>query len=59
MNEGDGLAEMETVTVELEEETVDAVDDIAFEDHRDNRAAAIRTLLDEWLKDRDEDEQRE
>ncbi|WP_251343157.1 ribbon-helix-helix protein, CopG family [Haloplanus halophilus] len=54
MDEGDGLAEMETVTVELEEETLDAVDDIAFADHRDNRAAAIRTLLDEWLKTRDE-----
>jgi metal-responsive CopG/Arc/MetJ family transcriptional regulator len=59
MNEGDGLAEMETVTVELDEETVDAVDDIAFEDHRDNRAAAIRTLLDGWLKQRDDDPERE
>jgi metal-responsive CopG/Arc/MetJ family transcriptional regulator len=54
MDEGDGLAGMETVTVELEEETLDAVDDIAFADHRENRAAAIRTLLDEWLKTRDE-----
>jgi len=54
MDEGDGLAEMETVAVELEEETLDAVDDIAFADHRENRAAAIRTLLDEWLKTRDE-----
>ncbi|WP_251330316.1 ribbon-helix-helix protein, CopG family [Haloplanus pelagicus] len=54
MTEGDGLAEMETVTVELEEETLDAVDEIAFSDHRDNRPAAIRTLLDEWLKTRDE-----
>ncbi|GAB6862612.1 ribbon-helix-helix protein, CopG family [Haloplanus litoreus] len=54
MDEGDGLAEMETVTVELEEGTLDAVDDIAFADHRENRAAAIRTLLDEWLKTRDE-----
>lgn len=54
MDEGDGLAEMETVTVELDAETLDAVDDIAFTDHRDNRAAAIRTLLDEWLKSHDE-----
>jgi metal-responsive CopG/Arc/MetJ family transcriptional regulator len=54
MEEGDGLADMETVTVELDEETLDEVDDIAFADHRDNRAAAIRDLLDEWLKERDE-----
>jgi len=53
MDEGDGLAEMETVTVELDAETLSDVDDIAFSDHRDNRAAAIRTLLDEWLKSRD------
>jgi metal-responsive CopG/Arc/MetJ family transcriptional regulator len=50
MDEGDGLAEMETVTIELDAETLDEVDDIAFADHRENRAAAIRTLLDEWLK---------
>jgi metal-responsive CopG/Arc/MetJ family transcriptional regulator len=54
MDEGDGLAEMETVTVELDAETLDEVDDIAFSDHRENRAAAIRTLLHEWLKSRDE-----
>ena len=54
MDEGDGLAEMETVTVELGAETLADVDDIAFSDHRDNRASAIRTLLDEWLKSRDE-----
>jgi metal-responsive CopG/Arc/MetJ family transcriptional regulator len=54
MDEGDGLAEMETVTIELDGETLDDVDDIAFADHRDNRAAAIRTLLDEWLKTKDE-----
>ena len=50
MDEGDGLAGMETVTIELDAE----VDDIAFADHRENRAAAIRTLLDEWLKAREE-----
>jgi predicted transcriptional regulator len=54
MDEGDGFAGMETVTIELDAETVDEVDDIAFADHRDNRAAAIRTLLDEWLKTREE-----
>jgi metal-responsive CopG/Arc/MetJ family transcriptional regulator len=54
MDEGDGLAEMETVTVELDGETLEAVDERAFQEHRDNRAAAIRTLLDEWLKDRDD-----
>jgi Arc/MetJ-type ribon-helix-helix transcriptional regulator len=54
MDEADGLADMETVTVELDAETLEAVDDRAFTDHRDNRAAAIRTLLDEWLKAREE-----
>ncbi|WP_338738024.1 ribbon-helix-helix protein, CopG family [Haloplanus salilacus] len=54
MDEGDGLADMETVTVELDAETLEEVDDIAFRDHRENRAAAIRDLLDEWLKSRDE-----
>ncbi|WP_248896511.1 ribbon-helix-helix domain-containing protein [Haloplanus halobius] len=53
MDEGEGLAEMETVTVELDEETIDEVDALAFADHRDNRSAAIRTLLDEWLKGRE------
>jgi metal-responsive CopG/Arc/MetJ family transcriptional regulator len=54
MDEGDGLAGMETVTIELDAETLEEVDDIAFSDHRDNRAAAIRTLLDEWLKSSDD-----
>ncbi|RCU48192.1 ribbon-helix-helix protein, CopG family [Haloplanus salinus] len=54
MDEGDGLAGMETVTIELDAETLEEVDDIAFADHRENRAAAIRTLLDEWLKAREE-----
>jgi len=54
MDEGDGFAGMETVTVELDAETLEEVDEMAFSDHRDNRAAAIRTLLDEWLKTRDE-----
>ena len=54
MDEGDGLANMETVTVELHTETVAEIEDIAFECHRNNREAAIRDLLDEWLKSRDE-----
>jgi len=45
----DALADMETVTIELEEAEVDAVDDIAFRDHRDNREAALRGLLQKWL----------
>jgi len=50
MDDGDG---METVTVELVEETVEAIEEKAFVDHRGNRAAAIRDLLDEWLRGRD------
>lgn len=46
--------DMETVTIELEAEELDRIDDIAFADHRDNREAAIRELLDEWLKAREE-----
>lgn len=45
---------MEEVTLEFDEETLEAIDDKAFSDHRDNREAAIRTLLDEWLKTRDD-----
>lgn len=52
--DGDGLADMETVTLELDGETLEEIDDIAFAEHRDNREAAIRDLLDEWLKTRDE-----
>jgi Arc/MetJ-type ribon-helix-helix transcriptional regulator len=44
------LLDMEEVTVELTESELEAVDQKAFRDHRDNRAAAIRDLLDEWLK---------
>ncbi len=45
---------MPTVTIELTEEELEEIDDIAFANHRDNRDAAIRDLLDEWLKDRDD-----
>lgn len=47
------VLEMPEVTVELDEETIARLDDLAFEDHRDNRAAAIRELLDAWLKHRE------
>ncbi|MFC6756925.1 MULTISPECIES: ribbon-helix-helix protein, CopG family [Haloarcula] len=43
---------LEEVDVELDEALLEAVDDKAFADHRDNRDAAIRDLLDEWLKQR-------
>ncbi|MFB6108981.1 MAG: ribbon-helix-helix protein, CopG family [Haloplanus sp.] len=48
----EGHLDMETVTVEFDEETLAALDDVAFADHRDNREAAIRDLLDEWVKAR-------
>ncbi|WP_128476137.1 ribbon-helix-helix protein, CopG family [Halorussus pelagicus] len=44
--------DMESITLELSEEELDEIDDIAFADHRDNREAAIRELLDRWLKER-------
>jgi len=50
----DVLADLEEVTVEFDEETLEALDEKAFQDHRDNREAAIRDLLDQWLKDREE-----
>jgi metal-responsive CopG/Arc/MetJ family transcriptional regulator len=42
------------VELELDEELLEAVDEKAFDEHRDNREAAIRDLLDEWLKEREE-----
>jgi len=45
---------METVTVELSADELEEIDDIAFKHHRDNREAAIRDLLDEWLKARED-----
>jgi metal-responsive CopG/Arc/MetJ family transcriptional regulator len=48
----DGLLDMDEVTIELTEAELAAVDDLAFEHHRENREAAIRDLLDEWLKQR-------
>ncbi|MDT3433473.1 ribbon-helix-helix protein, CopG family [Haloarcula sp. 1CSR25-25] len=48
----EAFLDLESVAVELDEELLDAIDDKAFADHRDNRDAAIRDLLDEWLKQR-------
>jgi metal-responsive CopG/Arc/MetJ family transcriptional regulator len=46
--------DLQSVTVEFEKETLEAIDEKAFADHRDNREAAVRDLLDEWLKTRKE-----
>ncbi|PSP95049.1 ribbon-helix-helix protein, CopG family [Halobacteriales archaeon QS_4_62_28] len=53
MNEA--YLDLESVEVELDEELLDEIDEKAFVEHRDNRDAAIRDLLDEWLKQRDGD----
>lgn len=45
---------LEEVDVEMDEALLEAVDEKAFSDHRDNRDAAVRDLLDEWLKRQDE-----
>ena len=46
--------DLEEVDVEMDEALLEAVDEKAFADHRENRDAAIRDLLDEWLKSREE-----
>ena len=46
--------EMESVSIELSPEELEQIDEIAFANHRDNRDAAIRELLDQWLKTRDD-----
>jgi hypothetical protein len=45
---------MDEVEVELEAETLEMLEEKAFRDHRDNREAAVRDLLDDWLKARDD-----
>jgi len=45
--------DLEAVELEMDETLLEAVDEKAFADHRDNRDAAIRDLLDEWLKDQE------
>jgi len=52
MNEA--FLNLEEVDVEMDEALLEAVDEKAFADHRDNRDAAIRDLLDEWLKTRED-----
>lgn len=47
------LFDLEAVTLKLEDETIEAVDEKAFTEHRGNRDAALRYLLDEWLKTRE------
>ena len=49
---GDTLG-MEEVEIELDEETLARLEDKAFREHRDSRAAAVSDLLDEWLKRQD------
>jgi Arc/MetJ-type ribon-helix-helix transcriptional regulator len=51
-----GALDMTEVTIELSESELEEIDDIAFRDHRDNREAAVRELLDKWLKSRDDEE---
>ena len=45
--------DLEAVELEMDETLLEAVDQKAFADHRDNRDAAVRDLLDEWLKDQE------
>ena len=49
----EAFLDLEEVDIEMDEALLEAVDDKAFADHRDNRDAAIRDLLDEWLKEQD------
>lgn len=48
--------DMDEVTIELYEDELEEIDKLAFQNHRDNREAAIRDLLDEWLKAHDSEE---
>ncbi|MFB6177514.1 MAG: ribbon-helix-helix protein, CopG family [Halobaculum sp.] len=50
-----GALDMTEVTVELSESELEEIDEIALRDHRDNREAAVRELLDKWLKSRDDE----
>ncbi len=51
----DRAPEMTEVTVEFDEAVLEEVDEVAFRNHRDHREAAVRELLDRWLKARAED----
>ncbi len=46
------ILDMEELTVSLTDEELAEIERLAFENHRGNREAAIRDLLDEWLKSR-------
>ncbi len=50
----DRSLDMTEVTVEFDEEALEQVDELAFRDHREHREAAVRELLDRWLKERAE-----
>jgi len=50
----EAFLDLEAIDVELNEGLLEAVDEKAFADHRDNRDAAVRDLLDEWLKQKGE-----
>ncbi|MFH5845368.1 ribbon-helix-helix protein, CopG family [Haladaptatus sp. CMAA 1909] len=45
--------DMDSVTLGFTAEELEQIDDVAFAHHRENRDAAIRELLDQWLKARD------
>lgn len=48
----DRSPDMTEVTVEFDEAVLEQVDELAFRDHREHREAAVRELLDQWLKAR-------
>lgn len=48
----DQSLDLTEVTVEFDEETLERIEEIAFRDHRENREAAVRELLDQWLKEK-------
>jgi metal-responsive CopG/Arc/MetJ family transcriptional regulator len=48
----DQSLDLTEVTVEFDEETLEQLDELAFRDHREHREAAVRELLDQWLKER-------
>ena len=49
-----GVLDMDEVTIELSESELEEIDDMAFKQHRGNREAAIRELLDQWIKSGEE-----
>jgi metal-responsive CopG/Arc/MetJ family transcriptional regulator len=48
--------DLDEIELELDEAVLEEIDEKAFKEHRDNRDAAVRDLLDEWLKQRSENE---